>query len=80
MKQLLDVDCYNAKNTYVDLVKPNYPIVVTRDIAKAKSWLKSKARGNERFGLVASSDGIRLRPLGINVKAEIDAPKWFLNT
>ncbi|MDC3338210.1 DUF2075 domain-containing protein [Flavobacteriales bacterium] len=79
VKQLLDVDCYNAKNTYVDLVKPNYPIVVTRDIAKAKSWLKSKARGNERFGLVASSDGIRLRPLGINVKAEIDAPKWFLN-
>lgn len=28
-----------------------YPIVLTRDILKAKQWLKEKARGSERYGL-----------------------------
>ncbi|RYF45472.1 MAG: DUF2075 domain-containing protein, partial [Cytophagaceae bacterium] len=35
--------------------------------------------GNERTGIVASSGAIRLRPFGLNVKAKIDAPIWFLN-
>lgn len=56
-----------------------YPIALTRDINLAKNWLKGKARGTERFGLVASSGAIRLRPDGINVKDKIDASVWFLN-
>ena len=45
----------------------------------ARKWLNSKSKGSERTGIVASSGGIRLRPFGLNVKAKIDAPIWFLN-
>lgn len=60
-------------------IKKDFPIHLTRDLAKAKKWLKQKAKGSERVGIVASSGGRRLRPLGIDVKNEISAPDWFLN-
>jgi hypothetical protein len=28
-----------------------YPMAVTRDLAKAKTWLKARARGTERYGI-----------------------------
>lgn len=78
VKAVLDNDKLKAKNI-LPLVSPHYPIVITRDIEKAKAWLKSKARGTERYGLLACSGGVRLRPLGIHVQAEIDVVNWFLN-
>jgi hypothetical protein len=56
-----------------------YPIWLTRDLSQARQWLKYQARGSERYGLLASSGGDRLRPEGLYVKAKIDAPTWFLN-
>src|SRR6185437_10379022 len=56
-----------------------YPIVLTRDLAKAKRWLRNRARGSERFGLVASSGASRLKPIGVNVHEKITATYWFLN-
>ena len=78
VKALLDNDCEKA----IDLLQAigeSYPIVITRDLATARHWLKTKSRGTERFGLLASSGAIRLRPIGINVKSEIDVVDWFLN-
>jgi hypothetical protein len=60
-------------------IKDTYPIVLTRDLAQAKSWLRTQARGSERFGLVASSGASRLKPEGINVHEKITATYWFLN-
>lgn len=57
----------------------NYPIRITRDIDVARKWLRGKARGTERLGLVASSGAVRLKPEGVNIKAEIDPVTWFLN-
>jgi hypothetical protein len=56
-----------------------YPIYVTRDLAVARTWLRGKARGTERFGLVASSGAQRLRPEGVYIKAELEPVDWFLN-
>ena len=56
-----------------------YPLVITRDLAKAKKWLKEKIIGNKRVGLTASSGGVRLKSYGINVKESIDEAQWFLN-
>jgi hypothetical protein len=56
-----------------------YPIVLTRKLESARAWLRNRARGTERFGLVASSGAQRLRPEGVYVKAEIEPPNWFLN-
>ncbi len=60
-------------------IRPHYPIVMTRYLAEARDWLRRQARGSERFGLVASSGALRLKPDGIYAKAEIGAPNWFLN-
>ena len=67
-----------ARSLYA-AIKDTYPIVLTRDLAQAKSWLRARARGSERFGLVASSGASRLKPEGINVHEKIDAVYWFLN-
>jgi hypothetical protein len=67
-----------AAQTY-QAIKNAYPIVLTRCLSKARSWLRQQARGSERYGLVASSGALRLKPEGIYVKTDIDAPNWFLN-
>jgi Uncharacterized conserved protein (DUF2075) len=56
-----------------------YPMAITRDIDKARSWLRKQARGNERLGLVASSGAMRLKPEGVHVKSKMDPTNWFLN-
>jgi Uncharacterized conserved protein (DUF2075) len=62
-----------------ETIKQVYPIRLTRNLDAAKDWLRIRARGSERFGLVASSGAQRLRPEGIHIKAEIDPVNWFLN-
>ena len=67
-----------ARSLYAS-IQDRYPIVLTRDLAHAKAWLRTRARGSERFGLIASSGASRLKPEGINVHEKIDAVYWFLN-
>jgi Uncharacterized conserved protein (DUF2075) len=67
-----------ARVTYEN-IRADYPIYLTRDLDDAKAWLRSQARGTERFGLVASSGALRLRPEGIHIRAEIEPTNWFLN-
>jgi hypothetical protein len=78
IKALLDNNLSAATSLRREIAS-QYPIVVTRDIGKAREWLRSTARGTERYGILASSGGIRLRPIGINVKVETDVVNWFLN-
>jgi len=78
IKQLLDLDKKSAQKTY-NLININYPIVLTRDLNKAKKWLKEKARGTERYGIVVSSQAIRLKPLAIDVKSPMNPVNWFLD-
>lgn len=79
IQEIINNDIEKAKNIYLNFIKKNYPIKITRDLNEARNWLKKSAKGSERTGVVASSGGIRLRPFGLNVKAKIDAPIWFLN-
>jgi hypothetical protein len=78
VKQLLDRDADSARNTLGSL-KERYPIVITRDLAKAKQWLKEKARGSERYGIIVSSQAERLKPHAIDVKTPMDPIHWFLD-
>lgn len=78
IKQLLDLEVEEARKTY-EKVKGKYPIVITRDIKKAKQWLRNKARGSERYGIVVSSQAERLKPHAIDVKSPMDPIHWFLD-
>ena len=79
IKTILDCDKEEAK-LLLSKLEDKYPILLTRDIAKAKNWLKENARGTERIGMTASSGANRLKPYGICVQMEIDAKNWFLNS
>lgn len=78
VKNLLDMNVDEARKNY-KLLKDKYPIVLTRDVKKAKQWLKEKARGTERYGIVVSSQAIRLKPFAIDVKSPMDPIHWFLD-
>ncbi len=78
VKQILDLNPGEARKTFLEL-KDKYPIAITRDIQKAKNWLKRKARGSERYGMVVSSQAQRLKPYAIDVKSTVDPIQWFLN-
>ena len=78
VKALLDCKADEAKEL-LGRVLPKYPVFLTRNIEAAKGWLRRKARGNERYGVIASSEAQRLKPFGINVNADIDPANWFLN-
>lgn len=78
INELIAGDALAASQTY-EAISATYPIVLTRELSAARAWLRAHARGSERYGLVASSGGLRLKPDGIHVKADISAPNWFLN-
>lgn len=78
VKLLLDERADDAKSVYYEL-KQTYPIFLTRNFEIAKKWVKDKARGTERYGLLASSEGKRLRAEGIWVPSDINHVGGFLN-
>jgi hypothetical protein len=78
IKQILDFNIEDAKST-LSKVNSKYPIVITRDLCKAKQWLKTQARGSERYGIVVSSQAERLKPECIFVKSPMDPVHWFLD-
>lgn len=75
---LLDGDIDKAREIYASIAD-RYPIALTRNIETAKEWLRKKARGNERYGMVVSSKAYRLKPLAIDVRCKPDTVHWFLD-
>jgi hypothetical protein len=76
--EVIDGNAIQAKSILTK-INNQFPIYLTRDFSNAKDWLRKNAKGTERIGLVGSSGGKRLKPLGIDVKNEIIAEYWFLN-
>jgi hypothetical protein len=79
VKHLLDLDSEGAAELY-ETIRPRYPLVLTRELESAKKWLRAKARGTERFGILASSSAERLKAKSINVKAPMNPVNWFLES
>jgi Uncharacterized conserved protein (DUF2075) len=78
VKHILDLEI-DAARSALSQVLCNYPIVLSRSVAKAKEWVRLQARGSERYGLVVSSQAERLRPHAIDIRAPIDPVHWFLD-
>jgi len=78
VKALLDCDQAEATKAFAQL-SARYPIAITRDLNAAKQWIRSHARGSERFGLVASSKAMRLKPHAIDIRVSVDPVHYFLN-
>lgn len=69
----------SASKIYAE-IKDHYPIVLTRDMAKAKHWLHEKVRGTERTGVLVTKESARYKPLGIHIlpSGDENAVHWFL--
>jgi hypothetical protein len=78
VKALLDCDETEAKNAFAELAE-RYPIAITRNLNAAKQWIRDHARGSERYGLVASSKAMRLKPYAIDIRVSVDPIHYFLN-
>ncbi len=75
---LLDLNRHAAGGAW-NAIAPRYPICITRNLASAKAWLRQKARGNDRFGMLASSKAERLKPFAIDIRVDVNPVQWFLN-
>lgn len=74
------LDCEQGEASRIlQQMQSRYPIVVTRDLSAAKAWIRSQARGSERFGIVASSSAQRLKPHAIDIRVDVNPIHWFLN-
>lgn len=78
VKAVLDVDTERAKELY-QRIKDKYPVRLTRDLNTAKNWVREQCHGTTRYGMLASSGALRLKPDGIFVKNEINVANYFLN-
>lgn len=77
VKAMLDRDERTAQLA-LETLAGRYPIFVTRELDAAKQWVRSRARGTERYGLLASSRAMRLKPYSIDVRIAPDPVHWFL--
>lgn len=78
VKHLLDRNIDEARAAY-EQIRDRYPIVLTRSVPEAREWLRERARGSERYGMVVSSSAHRLKPYAIDVRVSVDPVHWFLD-
>jgi hypothetical protein len=78
VKALLDCEAGAARDCLKNF-QARYPLMLTRDLNRAKAWIRQQARGSERYGLVASSKAQRLKPHAIDIRVDVDPVQWFLN-
>lgn len=76
---VLNFDAEKASELYKEF-RENYPIVLTRDMDKARKWLHEKVRGTERTGVLVTKEAARFKPLAIHIlpSGDENAVHWFL--
>ena len=81
INNLIDEDKFDDENINQSVIEDlgAYHIRLTRDIEKAKKWIKTKARGTERYGIITHHKSYRLRPYGICIDPKLDVAKWYLD-
>lgn len=70
---------HSAPALYTE-IKDKYPIVLTRDMDKARKWIRGKVRGSERTGVLVTKESARYKPLAVHIlpSDEENAVHWFL--
>jgi hypothetical protein len=78
VKTVLDCECGRAQ-AILGEIGDRYPIMLTRNLDRAKRWLRDQASGSERYGIVVSSQAERLKPYALDVRTPMNPVKWFLD-
>lgn len=79
VQQLLDIEPDKARANLSEFIA-KYPIVLTRNMETARRWLRKKARGSERTGVLITKTAARFKPQAIHVlsRDEERTVHWFL--
>jgi hypothetical protein len=77
VKDILDLEI-EAARLALGGVTSRFPIALTRDLRQARAWLKGRAKGSERYGIVVSSQAERLKPHAVDVRTPVNPVHWFL--
>ncbi len=81
VESLLSLELEDAAKYYSQLGR-RFPIVITRDLEKAKMWIETIATGGDRYGKLVSSSTKKLfdQINGVHSSSweQFDAPSWFL--
>lgn len=82
VESLLSLDVKSASDSYNKLGR-KFPLVITRDLEKAKQWVETIAVDSDRYGRLMSSQTKKILDAvnGIQTSSweRFDAPSWFLN-
>ncbi len=70
----------SAASALYEEIKDHYPIVLTRDMSRARQWLHEKVRGTERTGVLVTKEAARFKPLAVQIlpSGDENAVHWFL--
>ena len=70
----------DARSLYHDVNQKGYPVVLTRDMDTARSWLRKMARGTQQTGVLVTKVAARFKPLAVHILGQGDenAVHWFL--
>lgn len=70
----------DAPGLYQNVTSHGYPVGLTRDMNKARAWLRQQARGTQQTGILISKVSARFKPLAVHVLPQSDdnAVHWFL--
>ena len=70
----------DTQRLYQDVSEKGYPVLLTRNIEKARAWLRANARGSQQTGILVTKVAARFKPQAVNVLAQGDenAVHWFL--
>jgi DUF2075 family protein len=69
----------NTASLYNNVKIKKYPVVLSRNIEKARKWLRSMARGTQQTGILVTKAASRYQPLALNViEGDDNTVHWFL--
>lgn len=68
-----------TKNLLAEIAE-RYPIYLTRSMDTARQWLRCRARGSQRTGILITKTAARYKPLAVDVvgNSDADTVHWFL--
>ncbi len=68
-----------AQNVYREFYD-KYPIVLTRNMNTARKWLRDRAMGTERTGILVTKEAARFKPLAVHIlpSGDENTVHWFL--
>jgi hypothetical protein len=78
VRAVLEGDAETSRSLH-EKFEATYPVVVTRSMKAARSWIRANRRGSQRAGLVASSSAQRLKPHAVDIRVNVDPVHWFLD-